>query len=309
MQIAGSAPQKTNLFLSGRPQPIEDKSLALEKLNPTGSMISKEGDSRTACMRCDAAVAAREYDAAIKEYEAGLVADAGNYAFLLDEAVVLDKRGVQVYNAALALTDKAARDSALEAAKRDLTKAVELATKASQLIKSQPRPDDLKRARYEADKMLGLRVRADAMSLFITKVDRSQVDVARAAFEEYIAAEPEANKKSGGERALALMLYDVGDFENAQVQYEKILAQNPDDVDVLAKLGLILFKLGALKDREGKKDEAKIKYQQAANYLQRVVDEAPDTNKAKADAKTGLSELQNEQNVRPAREARPARRP
>jgi hypothetical protein len=73
-------------------------------------------------------------------------------------------------------------------------------------------------------------------------------------------------------------------------------------------MGLILFNFGAAKEQEGKKDEAKAMYQQAANYLAQFVAKAPDTHKFKADAKAVLEELKNQQNVQAEKPAATPRR-
>jgi hypothetical protein len=43
----------------------------------------------------------------------------------------------------------------------------------------------------------------------------------------------------------------------------------------------------------------KTKYQEAANFLQRFVDKAPDTHKFKADAKAVLENLKSQENIKP----------
>jgi hypothetical protein len=51
----------------------------------------------------------------------------------------------------------------------------------------------------------------------------------------------------------------------------------------------------------------KAKFQEAANYLQKFVEVAPDTNPLKADAKAILTELKNTENVTPEK-TKPATR-
>ena len=108
-----------------------------------------------------------------------------------------------------------------------------------------------------------------------------------------MAVEPDAAKKTKAQYDLAQMLFDGGVYDKAKVEYEKILAEKPDDAEALSNMGLILFNFGALKEGEGKKDEAKAMYQQAANYLQQFVDKAPDAHKFKADAKAVLEALKS----------------
>ena len=83
--------------------------------------------------------------------------------------------------------------------------------------------------------------------------------------------------------------------------YQKILAENPDDLDALLRSGQALFNIGAI-------NNDKAKYQEAANFLARFVDKAPDTNALKADAKAILDTLKDQENVKPEKSVTPARR-
>jgi tetratricopeptide (TPR) repeat protein len=112
-----------------------------------------------------------------------------------------------------------------------------------------------------------------------------------------MAAETDPAKKSKEELDFAQLLFDANAYAQAKAEYEKILAESPDNPDALANMGLIYFNAGAAKETEGKKDEAKPLYQQAANYLQRFIDKAPEGHKFKADAKAVLDEMKNQQNV------------
>jgi tetratricopeptide (TPR) repeat protein len=253
--------------------------------------------------------AIRKYTDAITQYDEGLAADPEQPALLTNKSLALKGRGVERYNAAITSKDEAAKSSGQEAAKADFRAAAEATAKALQLVKAEPVPTDpTAQPRYNAAKLAALSVRSESMRLFVTKVDQSQVDAGQAAFEEYIAAETDPAKKAKAERDLAQMLFDANAFDRAQKQYQKILAENPDDPDALANMGMILFNIGATRDAEGKKDEAKITYQEAANYLQRFVEKAPDTHKLKADAKAVLDELKNQQNVKAEKTSTPARR-
>ncbi|HEY8205105.1 MAG TPA: hypothetical protein VIF81_10295, partial [Pyrinomonadaceae bacterium] len=59
------------------------------------------------------------------------------------------------------------------------------------------------------------------------------------------------------------------------------------------RIGQALFNIGALNNND------KAKYQEAANYLQRFVDKAPDTNPLKAEAKELIEALKAQANVTP----------
>ena len=146
-----------------------------------------------------------------------------------------------------------------------------------------------------------LLTRAEAMRLFVTKVDPSQADAGVTAYQEYIALETEPIKKAKGEHDLAQMLFDANVFDKALSQYQKILETNPDDLDALLRAGQALFNIGAI-------NTDKTKYQEAANYLARFVEKAPDTNPFKADAKAILDTLKDQENVKPEKGVTPVRR-
>jgi tetratricopeptide (TPR) repeat protein len=122
------------------------------------------------------------------------------------------------------------------------------------------------------------------------------------AYQEYLAAETDAVRKTKAERDAAQMLFDANAFDKALVAYQKILEVNPDDLEALLKSGLALFNIGAM-------NTDKAKYQEAANYLQRYVEKAPDTDTNKADAKAIIDNLKDQENVKPEKTTTtPARR-
>ena len=97
------------------------------------------------------------------------------------------------------------------------------------------------------------------------------------------------------------MLFDANAFDKALEAYKKILETNPDDLEALLKSGLALFNIGAL-------NTDKAKYQEAANYLQRYVEKAPDTDTNKADTKAIIENLKDEENVKPEKATAPVRK-
>ncbi|MGQ0762419.1 MAG: tetratricopeptide repeat protein [Acidobacteriota bacterium] len=263
----------------------------------------------------NAALTAKNYDEAIRHYDTGIAADVdhpGTPSLLTNKSVALRIRGVDKFNAAVQSADAAARTSGMEAAKADFKASAEAATQAVELLKKLTTPTDPNELKqFESNKYFALSARAESMRLFTTKVDSTKADAAITAYQEYLAVETDAAKKTKAQYDLAQMLFDAGAYDKAKVEYEKILAEKPDDAEALSNMGLILFNFGALKEGEGKKDEAKAMYQQAANYLQQFVDKAPDAHKFKADAKAVLDALKSQQNVQAEKPAGkpPRRRP
>ena len=89
------------------------------------------------------------------------------------------------------------------------------------------------------------------------------------------------------------MLLDLNESEQALAEYEKILAVNPTNVDALAGAGFAVINIGY------NNGEDKAKFQLGANYLQKFVDLAPDTNKDKAAAKETIETLKKSYKIVP----------
>lgn len=253
----------------------------------------------------------KNYDEAIARFDEGLQADPehpGAPALLTNKTMALNARAVDRYNAGIKATDDATKNASIEAAKKDWTAARESGAKAVEMLKAMTPPTDPAEANNaKLNLYFALLARAEATRLFVTKVDSSQADLGVTAFQEYIAVETDPLKKSKAEHDMARMLFDSNAYEKAKPVYEKILTQTPDDVDALMSLGLILYNLGFVKEADGKKEEAKATYQEAANYLQRFVDKAPE-GQTKTDAQAILQNMKDQQNVQAEKTTTPTRR-
>lgn len=230
-----------------------------------------------------------KYSEAISQYDQGLAADADQPAILTNKAVALKARGVERYNVAVKSSDDAAKNSGIEAAKGDFKAAADTSGKAATMLKAQTAPTDAAEVqRFNANKYAALVTYAESMRLFVTKADQSQAEAGAAAFKDYIAVETDPAKKAKAELDLAQMLLDAGATDKALAEFKAILATTPDSPDANLGAGLALYATGD-----------KAKFQEAANYLQKFVDVAPDTNSMKAGAKEVLAELKNTENVTP----------
>ena len=240
----------------------------------------------------NAALLAKNYDEAIKQYDSGLAADPehpGLPSLLTNKSSALRARAVEKYNAAIQSKDETTKATAIEASKVDFKDAAEAATKAVDLLKKQPTPTDANELKQQSmNKYFALSARAESMRLFVSKVDPTKADDGLVAFQEYIAVETDPAKKSKAQYDLAQMLLDAGASDKAIVEFQKILTEKPDDPDANLGIGLALFSSGD-----------KTKYQEAANYLQKFVDKAPDTHRFKNDAKSILAEMKSTENVVP----------
>jgi tetratricopeptide (TPR) repeat protein len=237
------------------------------------------------------ALEAKNYDEAIRQYQEGLAADAKQPPLLTNLAITYKARGIERYNSAITSKDDAAKTAGLEGAKADFRDAAQASAKAVAVNRELPAPTDpAALERYNKNKMSALSIHAEAMRLFVTKVDPAQADAGVAAFQDLIAIETDPVKNKKAQLDAVLMLLDSGSSEKAFAAAQKILETEPDNVEALRYAGIALFQSGD-----------KAKFQDAANYLQRFVDKAPDTHPDKQSAKEALDYLKTAENVKPVK--------
>ncbi|HEY0323575.1 MAG TPA: tetratricopeptide repeat protein [Pyrinomonadaceae bacterium] len=283
---------------TGAPESAEDRAKA-EEARRKNEEIQKSNTKNTQINEVvgrtfktgNEALKAKRYDEAITAYNEGLAADPEQIALLTNKALALTQRGVQKFNESVKLPDEAAKNAGMNAARQDWRDAAEASGKAVQLAKAQPAATDPEQQKGQtANKYFALVQRAEAMRLFASKADPTKADEAFAAFQDLIAAETDPAKKLKDQVDAAQMYFDTGNAPKAIEAFQGVLAANPDNLDATLGLGLALFSTGD-----------KNKYQEAANYLQRFVDKAPDTHPLKASAKESLDYLKKNENVQPQR--------
>jgi tetratricopeptide (TPR) repeat protein len=244
--------------------------------------------------------AIQKYTAAVASYDEGLAADADQPAILTNKAVALKGRGVERFNAAITSKnlDEAGKTAALQGAKDDFKAAADASGKAATMIKAQAAPADAADVqRYNANKYAAFLTYAESMRLYVTKADQSQVDAGLTAYKDYIAVETDPAKKAKAQLDMAQMLLDAGAADKALAEFKSILTTTPDSPEANLGAGLAVYATGD-----------KAKFQEAANFLQRFVEVAPDSNPMKDDAKAILTELKNTENVTPEKGGRPPRK-
>ena len=275
---------------------IEESNKKIEAANAIIARTFKAGNDaltagNVASKANNAETAIQKYGEAVTQYDEGLAADPEQPAILTNKAVALKARGVERYNAAIRskTLDDAGRTAALDAAKGDFKAAAETSTKAVTMLKAQTTPTDPAEVdRYSKNKYAALVTYAEAMRLFVSKVDGSQADAGLTAFKDYMAVETDPAKKAKAQLDAAQMLLDAGAADKALVEFQAVLATQPDNPEANLGAGLALY---AAQD--------KAKYQEAANYLQHFVEVAPDSNPMKDDAKAILAELKSTEKVVP----------
>ncbi len=241
-----------------------------------------------------------KYTAAVTQYDEGLAADPEQPAILTNKAVALKARGVERFNATVRskTLDDAGRTAGLQAAKDDFKAAADASGKAVTMIKAQTAPTEAADVqRFNANKYAAMLTHAESMRLYVSKADGTQADAGLEAYKDYIAVETDPAKKAKAHLDMAQMLLDAGASDKALTEFRAILAENPNSPEANLGAGLAVYATGD-----------KAKFQEAANFLQKFVEVAPDNNPMKDDAKAILTELKNSENVTPEKSSKPAGR-
>jgi tetratricopeptide (TPR) repeat protein len=242
---------------------------------------------------------AKNYDLAIAKFEEGYTADpeyVGSAPVLLNnKALALYTRGTDSYNKSVT-ADAASKGALQEAAKKDFAEAVIASDKALAVLNTGTATDP----NIQKNKMFALTNRKNAYRVMAqTGVEISKGKEALTAFQEYLAVETDPAKKAKAQLDLALTLQDSAEFDLAVAEFEKILAADPNNIDALAGIGLSLVAVGYNNMQSNQEAKGKEQLQQAANYLQKFVDAAPDTHKYKSGARDTIAELKTVQQVTP----------
>ena len=275
---------------------IEEKNKKITESNEVIGRTFKAGnDALTAANTASRAKqtdeAVQKFTEAVTQYDQGLAADPEQPALLTNKAVALKGRGVERYNAAITnkSLDDAGRTAALDTAKADFKAAAEASSKAVTMLKAQTAPTDpAELDRLNKNKYAAMLTNAEAMRLFVSKVDPTKADEGLTAFKDYMAVETDPAKKSKAQLDAAQMLLDSGQADKALAEFQAVLQSQPDSPEANLGAGLALYA-----------QQDKAKFQDAANYLQHFVDVAPDSNPLKADAKAILAELKSTEKVIP----------
>lgn len=227
---------------------------------------------------------AKNYDAAIAQYNEGLAAR-DEAALFSNKAVALRLRGADKYNAAIKANDEEGK----KAAYSDWRESAEAGKKAVETINAQTPPAEPSgKAGFDQNRIAAYASHAEALKLVATKDDRSRAEDAFKAYSEYAALETDPAKKAQKHTEAAKILFDANAFGRAVEEFKKILESDPENAEANLYLGFALF-------NTGEKD----KYQEAANYLGKFSEKAPETHPLKADAKSILDFLKTQENIKP----------
>jgi tetratricopeptide (TPR) repeat protein len=234
------------------------------------------------------ALNAKRYDEAITHYNQGL-AVRGEAALYANKSVALRLRGAERFNAVIQSQDQAAKTAGLEAARKDWVEAADAGKKAVEMMTAMEVPaDPTAKANYERNKVAAVASHAEAMKLVATKVDQSRAEEAYKLYADYAAQEVDPAKKAKLQADAVKILFDAGAYPRAAEEYQKVVAADPENATAYLYLGFSLFNTGD-----------KAKFQEAANYIGRFVEKAPETDPMKGEAKSILEFLKANENIKP----------
>lgn len=274
---------------------IEEKNKKIENQNVVFQNAMKVGNE---------AFTAKNYDAAIAEYEKGYQANTTYVGsapgFLNNKGTALSNRGVELYNQAIKMTDATAKGQAFAKVTKDFGDAIDSYNTAWTILKGAQPAEITNQQNYEANKKQGLEGARSVIRYMIQteKVDPAKVPAIMTILPEYLAFETDATKKAEAEVFLADIYRISGDSTNAIAEYKKVLEKNPTNPDALAGLGLSQANAGY--NADGSINDAMM--QEAINNLQKFADTAPANHKLKESVKQTVDYLKT-QNFKPQKTA------
>ena len=277
---------------------VEDRNKKVQATNEIVNRALSDGGK---------AFEAKDYTGAIAKFQEGIDADpvfAGSAPVLLNnKGLSLISRGTDSYNTSIKDTEN--RPTLRDSAKSDFENAIISADQSLAVLKDATASDETLRKSYEANSLLSLTIRKNAYRLLAqTGLDVTRGQQAATAFAEYMAKETDEAKKTRAQLDLALTLQDSGEYQMAFDEFAKISDVDPNNVDALVGLGLNMVSIGYL-SLEADPAKGKAQLQEAANYLQRYVDVAPDGHRFKEDARAAIEQLKADAKVVPQKNARP----
>jgi tetratricopeptide (TPR) repeat protein len=274
----------------------EEKSKA-ENTNKIVNAALKDGD---------AAFKAKDWSTAIAKFDEGINADPefeGSAPVLLNyKGVALKSRAFESYERANK-GDASLKAAELEKAKADFLASMEAYDRGLKVLAAAKAPDAAAQATYDKSKFNILSNYVESYRLIVkTKADVTKAKDAVPVYEQYFAVETDPAKKLSARLALADMLREAGESEQAIAEYRTVLETSPDNPDALAGIGLSLFNVGVTEDN-------KPKMQEGLNFMQKFADTAPDTHPLKASVKDAVEYLKTEQKLAPQKSGPTKKKP
>ncbi|HEY0097675.1 MAG TPA: tetratricopeptide repeat protein [Pyrinomonadaceae bacterium] len=235
------------------------------------------------------ALKAKNYDLAITTYDQAIEIDPAEAVVYRNKAIALRSRGVDKYNAAAKTKDQAGKESA----RADLKLATETMEKAITNYRT-PQADRVASAPDAAktDELDYLFQRAEAYRVALQTNAQVDTEAGIKAFQEYIASETDAAKKTKAEASLGDALFQGGRVDESIAAYKAILASNPSNLDAIYGLGLALAS-----------DPTGAKTAEGRDMLEQFASKAPATDPRKQMAEEAVAGLNEALKPKPADKA------
>jgi tetratricopeptide (TPR) repeat protein len=249
--------EKKNAEITANNKKIQDADAIAQKANAAGIE----------------ALNAKNYDLAIAKFDEGVAAVPdfiGSTPIMLNgKLVALKGRAFDKYREGAPLTDLAARRAKYDEANRDYDEALKAFDQAMAVVKAAPAPANP--AEQKQRDTLTLQLLSNAIEVHrlkaVSGIDGSKADQAATVVEQYIAAEPDAAKKAQARATLGDIMRTSGQFDKAIAAYRAVLETSPDNLEVMASLGLSLVAQGTAVDPPNKDQ-----LQEGLNYMQKYAD-------------------------------------
>lgn len=280
---------------------MEEQAKITAEITEKNKKIEGENAILQAAMKAgNEAFNSKNYDVAIAKYDEGYNTNqtfiGSAPGFLNNKAAALTNRGVDTYNQTVKMTDAAAKVQNYTKATKDFSDAVDAYNASWTILKNAPAAEITNQQSFDSNKQQALNGFRSVVKYMIQteKVDPAKVPVITSMLGDYLAFETDPVKKTEAEVFLGDIYRINGDSENAIIEYKKVLAKSPTNIDALAGLGLSQANAGYNKD--GTINDAMM--QEAINNLQRFSDTAPENHKLKASVKETVDYLKT-QNFKP----------
>lgn len=271
-----------------------------EKLRQGDEVASKANTDGVAALK------AKNYDLAIAKFSEGVAAVpdyVGSTPVLLNgKLVALKARGYDSYKEGAGSADIALRKSKYETANKDFDEGLAAFDQAMAVVKSAPAattPDDQKRRTSLSAELLSNALEIHRLKA-VSGIDSTKTAQAAAIVDEYIAAEPDAVKKTAAKVTLGDIMRAAGEFDKAIATYRSVLETTPDNNEVMASLGLSLVALGTSVEPANK-----AQLQEGLNYMQKYADtvtilptDPKQVQEFKQSVKDTVEYLKTEQNLK-----------
>lgn len=247
----------------------EEYNKKVAEINAKNKKI-QEGDdiARRANSEGIEALKVKNYDLAITKFDEGITAVpdfVGSTPIMQNgKLVALKARGFDKYREGAPLTDLEQRRAKYDSANKDFDDALKAYDQAMAIIKAAPAAASP--AEQKQRDAVTLELLTNAMEVHrlkaVSGIDGSKADDAAKVIEQYISLEPDAAKKVAARTTLGDIMRTSGQFDKAIAAYKTVLESSPDNLEVMASLGLSLVALGTSVDPPNKDQ-----LQEGLNYM------------------------------------------